>query len=143
MTIARIIAGKGRDVVTMRSHSTLRDVIDTLAAKHIGALIIADGDGGIEGILSERDVVRAIAKRGPDALEDPVSHYMTKNVVTATEDETVLAVVGKMSQGRFRHMPVVTEGRLSGIVSVGDAIKYRLAQAEEEQSAMREYIASA
>ena len=68
---------------------------------------------------------------------------MTKAVVTATEDETVLSVVGKMSQGRFRHMPVVTDGRLSGIVSIGDAIKYRLAQAEEEQSAMREYIASA
>ena len=143
MTVARIIAGKGRDVVTMQPHSTLRDVIDTLAAKHIGALIVADADGRMQGILSERDVVRAIANRGPDALEDPVSHYMTTNIVTASEDETVLSVVGKMSKGRFRHMPIVADGKLTGIVSVGDAIKYRLAQAEQEQTAMREYIASA
>ena len=143
MTVARIIAGKGRDVVTMQPHSTLRDVVDTLAAKHIGALIIADAGGRMQGILSERDVVRAIAKHGPDALEDPVSHYMTKNVVTASEEDTVLSVVGKMSEGRFRHMPVVAGDKLTGIVSIGDAIKYRLAQAEQEQSAMREYIASA
>ena len=143
MTVARIIAGKGRDVVTMRSHSTLRDVVDTLAAKHIGALVVVGEDGGMCGILSERDVVRAVAKHGPDALEDPVSTYMTRDVVTATEDDTVLSVVASMSRGRFRHMPVVADGKLVGLMSIGDAIKYRLAQAEEEQSAMREYIATA
>ncbi len=143
MTVARIIAGKGRDVVTAGPRSTLRDVVDTLAAKHIGALIIVDADGAIQGILSERDVVRAIARHGADALEDPVSTYMTRNVVTASEEETVLSVVGKMSEGRFRHMPVVADGRLVGMMSIGDAIKYRLAQAEEEQSAMRQYIATA
>ncbi len=143
MTVARIISGKGRDVVTMQPNSTLRDVIDTLAAKHIGALVVTDAQGAMQGILSERDVVRAIAKHGPDALEEPVSTYMTKDVVTASEDEPVLAIVGKMSQGRFRHMPVVHGGKLTGIVSIGDAIKYRLAQAEQEQSALREYIATA
>ncbi len=143
MTVARIIAGKGRDVVTTGPRSTLRDVVDTLAAKHIGALIIVGADGAIQGIVSERDVVRAVARHGADALEDPVSNYMTTEVVTATEEETVLSVVGKMSEGRFRHMPIVADGRLVAIMSIGDAIKYRLAQAEEEQSAMRQYIATA
>ncbi|WP_158812030.1 CBS domain-containing protein [Beijerinckia sp. L45] len=143
MTVARILASKGRDVVTMQPHNTLRDVVDALAAKHIGALIITDPQGKMQGIVSERDVVRAIAQHGADALEDPVSNYMTKNIVTATEEESVLEVVGKMSKGRFRHMPIVVNDRLVGIVSVGDAIKFRLAQMEEEQSALREYIATA
>ena len=143
MTIARILAGKGRDIVTVLPHNTLRDVVDVLAAKRIGALIVADADGKMHGILSERDVVRAIALHGPDALEDAVTHYMTANVVTSTEDETVHQVVTKMSQGRFRHVPVMKDGRLTGIVSVGDAIKYRLAQIEQEHSALKEYIATA
>lgn len=144
MTVARILAGKGRDIVTMQPHSTIRDVVDVLAAKRIGALIVADAAGQMHGILSERDVVRALARHGADALEDPVSNYMTSNVVTATEDESVHAVVTKMSNGRFRHVPVVDrEGHLQGIVSVGDAIKYRLAQIEQEHSALKEYIATA
>ena len=143
MTVARILAGKGRDIVTMQPHHTLRDVVDVLAAKHIGALIIADTEGGMLGILSERDVVRAVAQNGANALEDPVTNYMTKEVVTSTEDEPVLTMVGKMSNGRFRHMPILRDGRLVGIVSVGDAIKFRLAQMEEEQTALREYIATA
>jgi CBS domain-containing protein len=143
MSVARILASKGRDVVTMQPHQTLRDVVDALAAKHIGALIIADPAGKMHGIVSERDVVRALAQHGANALDDPVSHYMTKNVITATEEDTVHDVVGKMSKGRFRHMPVVVDDRIVGIVSVGDAIKFRLAQMEEEQSALREYIATA
>ena len=143
MTVARILAGKGRDIVTMQPHQTLRDIVDVLAAKHIGALIVADAKGDMLGILSERDVVRAIARHGADALEDPASNYMTTNVVTANEDDSVLGVVTKMSNGRFRHMPVLKDGVLVGIVSVGDAIKYRLAQMEQEHSALREYIATA
>ena len=143
MTVARILASKGREIVTMQPHNTLRDVIDVLAAKHIGALIIADAEGKMQGILSERDVVRAIAQHGPDALEDPVSNYMTTSVVTAGESDAVLNVVTKMSSGRFRHMPILDNDKLVGIVSVGDAIKFRLAQMEEEQSALREYIATA
>ena len=100
MTVARIIAGKGRDVVTMGPRSTLRDVVDTLAAKHIGALIIVDADGAIAGILSERDVVRAMARHGADALEDPVSDYMTRKVVTANEDETSVDRCGRRRRRR-------------------------------------------
>ncbi|MGD0633309.1 MAG: CBS domain-containing protein [Beijerinckiaceae bacterium] len=143
MTVARILRTKGRDVVTMMPQNTLRDVIDVLAAKRIGALVIAGSDGKMQGILSERDVVRAIALHGADSLEDPISHYMTADVVTAAEDETVLGVVTKMSNGRFRHMPVIKDGELVGIVSIGDAIKHRLAQIEKEHSALKEYIATA
>ena len=143
MTIGLILAEKGRSVTTLQPNHTLRDVIDVLAAKHIGAVLIADADGHMHGIISERDVVRAIAARGCDALEDLVTNYMTRNVVTTTEAETVIAAVQKMSKGRFRHMPVIENGRIAGMVSTGDAIKYRLAQMEQEQSALREYIATA
>ena len=143
MTVARILARKGRDIDTVRPNATMRDVVDVLAAKHIGALVIVDADGAMKGIVSERDVVRALATHGVDALEDPVARYMTTSVVTATEADTVVAVAQRMSSGRFRHMPVVEDGRLVGIVSVGDAIKHRLEQMEAEHSAMREYIATA
>ena len=143
MTIARILATKGREIVSMQPHDTLRDVVDVLAAKHIGAVVITDSSGTLRGILSERDVVRAIARHGADALEDPVSTYMTAQVVTTTEEESVLNVVTKMSHGRFRHVPVVKGDRLIGIVSVGDVVKFRLEQMEQEQSALREYIATA
>ena len=143
MTIGSILAQKGRSVTTIQPSRTLRDLIDVLAAKHIGAVIIADPDGSMYGIISERDVVRAIAKHGCDALEDLVTDYMTKDVVTTTEAETVMSAVQKMSKGRFRHMPVVADGRIAGMVSTGDAIKYRLEQMEQEQSALREYIATA
>ena len=143
MTVARILAQKGREVTTIRPHQPLRDAVDILAAKHIGSLVVTDVNGKMHGIVSERDIVRMIAKRGCDALDDPVSAVMTADVVTASEDESVISVVQKMSRGRFRHMPVVVEGRLVGMVSTGDAVKYRLEQMEQEQSALRDYIATA
>lgn len=143
MTVGHILAIKGRAVSTVQPHATLRDVVDTLAAKHIGAVVIADVEGQMHGIVSERDVVRALAARGCDALDDAVSGIMTKDVVTASEDDGILDVVGRMSRGRFRHMPVVSDGRIAGIISTGDAVKYRLEQMEQEQSALREYIATA
>ena len=142
MTVARILAGKGRTVTTVQPHATMREVIDILATKHIGALIIADDDGSMKGIVSERDVVRILAKKGVEAMDDPVSSFMTKDVKSASEEDGVIDVARRMSAGRFRHMPVVTDGRLVGIVSVGDAIKYRLEQMEAEQSALREYIST-
>ena len=143
MTVGRILSTKGRDVSSVQPHATLRDVVGILASKHIGALVITDADGAMLGIVSERDVVRALANHGVDAMEAEVSRFMTRDVVTATEDETVVRVAQKMSSGRFRHMPVIAGGRLVGLVSTGDAIKYRLEQMEAEQSALREYIATA
>ena len=143
MTVARILANKGRSIATVPLRATLRDVVDVLAAKHIGALVIIDDAGAMVGIVSERDVVRAIARRGVDAMEDPVSDHMTRDVVTAAEADSVIHVVQTMSAGKFRHMPVVQGGGLVGLVSIGDAIKYRLEQMETEQTALREYIATA
>lgn len=143
MTVARILAGKGRSIATVQPHATLRDVVDVLATKHIGALVVVDFGGAMKGIVSERDVVRALARHGIEALDDPVSRFMTKDVVTAAEDDSVIEIAQKMTAGRFRHMPVMADGRLVGIVSTGDAIKYRLEQMEAEQSALREYIATA
>lgn len=143
MTVGHILARKGRSVTTVQPHATIRHVIDALAAKHIGAILVADVEGRMHGIVSERDVVRALATSGCDALDDAVSGIMTKDVVTATEADAILDVVSRMSRGRFRHMPVITDGRIAGIISTGDAVKYRLEQMEEEQSALREYIATA
>ncbi len=142
MSVARILATKGRSVTTVRPHATMREVIDLLADKHIGALIVADDDGAMKGIVSERDVVRTIAKDGPEALGNPVSSFMTRDVKSAVEEDDVVDVARRMTAGRFRHMPVVTGGRIVGIVSVGDAIKYRLELMEAEQSALREYIST-
>ena len=143
MTVSRILAGKGRSVTTVQPHATLRDVVDVLARKHIGAVIVVDVGGAMVGIISERDVVRALANQGTASLDDAVSRYMTRDVITATEDQDVVEVARRMSAGRFRHMPVLADGRLVGMVSVGDAIKYRLELMEAEQEALREYIATA
>lgn len=143
MTVARILAGKGRNVATIAPHGTLRDVSKILAAKHIGALVVVDATGKMLGIVSERDVVRSIAEHGEESLDYPVSRVMTTKVVTASEDDSVLEIAQKMSSGRFRHMPVLAGGRLVGIVSTGDAVKYRLEQMQQEQDALKEYIATA
>ena len=143
MTVGHILAQKGRTVATVQPHATVRDVVEALAAKHIGSIVVADIEGRMHGIVSERDVVRALAQHGCDALDDAVSGIMTKDVETASENDGILEVVGRMSRGRFRHMPVIAEGRIAGIISTGDAVKYRLEQMEQEQSALREYIANA
>lgn len=142
MTVARIIATKGREVLTAQPHRTLKEVAEILSARDIGAVVVADVQGNVLGMLSERDIVRAVGRRGAKALDDAVSMHMTTSVVTATEDETVLATVEKMNAGHFRHVPVMKEGRLAGIISIGDVVKFRLAEMENEHSAMREYIAS-
>ncbi len=142
MTIAQILANKGREVATTPPHRTMKEVADILASRNIGAIVISDVQGSVLGILSERDIVRAIATRGPIALDDAVSMHMTTRVATAVEEDTVLATVERMTEGRFRHVPVVKNGKLAGIISIGDVVKFRLEQMEHEQSALREYIAS-
>jgi CBS domain-containing protein len=142
MTVARILATKGREVLTAQPHRTLKEVAEILAARDIGAVVIADAQGNVLGIVSERNIVRAVGSRGAKALDDAASMHMTTQVVTTTEDETVLATAEKMNAGRFRHIPVLKNGRLAGIVSIGDVVKFRLAEMEHEQSALREYIAA-
>lgn len=140
MTVASIIAQKGRDVVTTPPHRTLQEVAGVLAAKRIGTVLVTGADGALKGIISERDVVRAVAASGGAALEDPVSAHMTKDVVTCEEHDLISDVMAKMTRGRFRHMPVLEHGRLVGIVSIGDVVKQRLAETEAESRQLMDYI---
>ncbi|MEM8813029.1 MAG: CBS domain-containing protein [Pseudomonadota bacterium] len=142
MTVASILAVKGRAVTTAGQNDTIADVCRVLAEKRIGAVVVLDGDR-IAGIASERDMVRAFSKRGGDALADPVSTVMTADVVTCHEADTINSVMAKMSEGRFRHVPVVTNDRLAGLISIGDVVKARIAQIEADAEQMRSYIASA
>jgi CBS domain-containing protein len=143
MTVALILGTKGRDVVTTEPHRTLAEVAEILAARNIGAVVVVDGQCCVLGIVSERDIVRVLGKRGGSALHDAVSKHMTTNVVTVSEVDTVPATMEMMTNRRFRHLPVVEGAKLVGIVSIGDLVKHRLAEMEHEHSAMREYIASA
>jgi len=143
MTIARILAEKGRNVSTTQPHRTLSEALAILTEKNIGAVVVADAEGRVLGILSERDIVRAIGKSGAGVLNDAVSKYMTSRVMTITEKETVCSAMEQMTQHRFRHLPVVKDGRLAGLVSIGDLVKYRLAEMEQQHQAMKEYIATA
>ena len=113
-----------------------------MSDKRIGAIIIAAPDGSIAGILSERDVVRAISAHGAEALDHLVSRHMTVKVVTAGEGDSVHEIMEMMTRGKFRHVPVVEDGKLTGIISIGDVVKHRLAEMEAEARAMRDYISA-
>ncbi|GGE47876.1 inosine-5-monophosphate dehydrogenase [Agaricicola taiwanensis] len=143
MTVAHILATKGHDVVTAEQGDTLTKVASVMAERRIGAVVVTGGEGTVLGILSERDIVRAVAEGGADALAASVAAHMTRKVVTTTGEETIPALMERMTEGRFRHLPVLKNGRLDGIVSIGDVVKHRLAEIESEASAMRDYIASA
>jgi CBS domain-containing protein len=142
-TVARILDDKGRDVFTTRPHYTLKEVLELLAARGVGAVVVSDASLSVLGILSERDVVRVIARHGAAALEDPVSRHMTPKVVTVTGEDTIEHVMQTMTAGRFRHLPVVENGRLTGIVSIGDVVKRHVNALDSERQALREYIATA
>jgi CBS domain-containing protein len=146
MTVARILAAKGRDVVRTEPHRTLAEAMEILMARNIGAIVVVDAYGPyghVLGILWERDIVHAIAKDGAAALNDAVSKYMATPVVTAHEDDSVDMVMEKMTVGRCRHLPVVADEKLIGIVSIGDVVKYKLDQLEHEHQALCEYIETA
>jgi CBS domain-containing protein len=143
MTVARILDEKGRDVFTTQPHRTLREVVELLASKGVGAAVVSDAALSVLGILSERDVVRVIAKHGAAALDDPVSRHMTPKVITVSRDDTIEHVMQTMTDGRFRHVPVVENGRLIGIISIGDVVKRHVNALDSERQALREYIATA
>jgi CBS domain-containing protein len=143
MTVSIILAGKGRDVVTIEPSATLGAAVELLADKRIGAVLILGADRRIAGILSERDIVRALAERGRGALDEPVSAAMTRRVSTCHERESISSIMERMTMGKFRHIPVVEQGRLTGIVSIGDVVKHRLNEVERDAAAMRDYILTA
>ncbi len=143
MTVARILREKGREVATTQPHRTLQEVAEQLADKGIGAVVVTDASKSVLGILSERDVVRAVASSGAAALMDPVSRHMTSRVTTVEEETSIDEVMETMTNGRFRHLPVVMDNRLVGIVSIGDIVKRHVNALDSERQALREYIASA
>ena len=142
MTVARIINEKGRGVVTAAASASLAEIAALLSEKRIGAVVIVAEDG-IRGIISERDIVRAVAKFGNEALSKLASDWMTARVVMCRPEDTIHDVMQKMTSGRFRHLPVVVDGKLAGIVSIGDVVKHRIEEVEREAEQIREYIATA
>ncbi|WP_018698089.1 CBS domain-containing protein [Amorphus coralli] len=143
MSVASILADKGRDIVTATGDETVADICRVLTEHRIGAILITGSDGRIDGILSERDIVKACAAHGPDALKSKAAELMTRDVITVTPDDAIGTVMERMTSGRFRHMPVLKDGAVIGVISIGDVVKHRIAQAEREAEEMRSYIATA
>ena len=143
MTVSTILASKGREVVTIEPGATLASAAQLLAEKRIGAALVLGADRRIVGIISERDIVRVLAERGAAVLDEPVSQTMTRKVSTCNESETISSIMERMTTGKFRHMPVVDQGRLAGVVSIGDVVKHRLQEMEHESAALRDYIQTA
>jgi len=143
MTVKTIVARKGRDVVTIEPSATLEAAIATLAEHRIGAAVVLGADRRVVGILFERDIVRAFAEFGADALTKRLAQVMTREVTTCGEAETAISIMERMTTGKFRHIPVVERGRLVGIVSIGDIVKHRLWEMEQESTALRDYIQTA
>jgi CBS domain-containing protein len=143
MTVATILSEKGRHVVTSPPTMTLREVAQELMRHGIGALVIVDVAGLVVGLISERDLVAAVATHGARALGEPVCDHMQINPVTASENDTIDATMQVMTLERRRHLPVLRETRLAGLVSIGDVVKHRIRVIEEEHRSMREYIAQA
>lgn len=141
MNVATILKQKGRGVFTTTKDVSLLDIAKLLAHHGIGCIVIAGDDDKIAGIVSERDLMRAISQDGPKVLKEPVSTFMTKTVVTAREADTINWLMSEMTARRFRHMPVVESGRLVGLVSIGDLVKIQIAEIEMEAAATREYTA--
>ena len=143
MTVKTILSTKGNDVVTIDPTATLDAAVRILTERKIGALVVLGADRRVIGILSERDIVRALSEQGAGALNAPLGQVMTRNVVNCAESDTVSAIMERMTTGKFRHLPVVEQDRLIGIVSIGDVVKHRLNEMERDTEALRDYIQTA
>ncbi|GHC62620.1 CBS domain-containing protein [Limoniibacter endophyticus] len=143
MSVRLILEDKGHGVFTIEGTKTLVDAVTLLAEKGVGALVVLGVDGRIVGILSERDIVRAMAKHGADVGSHSVASVMTSAVKTCKEEDTLDDLMRVMTHGRFRHLPVEKNGMLDGIVSIGDVVKWRISEVEQEAEHMKAYIASA
>ena len=141
MNVIAILKQKGREVATVGPTATLMQAAETLAKRKIGAVVVVDDRAKVQGIISERDIIRVLAQSGAAALSNPVSAVMTRNVVSCGDGDTLAQLMSAMTTGRFRHLPVTKDGALAGIVSIGDVVKYHLAEVEMEANAMKDYIA--
>ena len=143
MNVKTILSTKGTGVVTIEPNVTLEAAVAMLTRHRIGALVVLGADQRVIGIISERDIVRSLADLGAAALSMPLSQAMTRKVVTCSESETVAEIMERMTTGKFRHVPVIEQDRLAGIISIGDVVKHRLSEIETESAALRDYIRSA
>lgn len=142
MHVASILKVKGQAVETVRVDATLMTAAKRMSSKRIGAVVVTDKSGRIAGIVSERDIVHTLAKEGVVSLDWPVSEIMTREVLTCTNDDTIDELMSRMTARRCRHLPVVSDGALAGIISIGDVVKHHIAEVEMEAMAMRDYIAT-
>ena len=143
MNVKAILAAKGGEIVCIEPTADLAAATQLLSANRIGAVLIRGAGGHIAGILSERDIVRALSEHGSAALTLPVGQVMTRNVTTCTEDDNIANIMERMTAGKFRHMPVVSKGHLVGLISIGDVVKQRVGEIEGETNALRDYIRTA
>jgi CBS domain-containing protein len=142
MTVRAILDTKGHNVLSVEPDVKLSAAIKLLAERKIGAVLVMN-QGRLEGILSERDIVRVLGERGARVLEDPVSGVMTRKVVSCRQSDTVAGIMEMMTLGKFRHLPVIEEGMVVGLISIGDIVKWRVREFENEQEALRDYIKTA
>jgi CBS domain-containing protein len=142
MTVRAILDTKGHQVQSVEPDAKLSAAIKILSERRIGAVLVLN-QGRIEGILSERDVVRVLGERGASVLDEPVSATMTRKVVSCREQDTVGDIMETMTRGKFRHLPVVEDNRVVGLISIGDVVKWRVGEYEREQEALRDYIKTA
>ena len=139
MTVKEILDVKGADVVTVDVRTTVNELGKLLTRKNIGAALVLD-TGRLMGVVGERDIVQALSSRGTDILEWPVTELMRTPVITCSPDDPVTGLMATMTQRRVRHVPVLHEGRLVGVVSIGDVVKHRLKEIEDEAQVLRDYI---
>jgi len=142
VNVSSVLKAKGRAVATAHEETPLEDVATQLAHRKIGAIVIVDEKEKLVGIISERDLVRAVAEGGAVVLSQPVSKVMTRNVTTCQEANTLEELMAIMTKGRFRHVPVLDNESVVGIISIGDVVKHHIAEVEMEVSAMKEYLAT-
>lgn len=142
MQVKSILAAKGNEVATSSPDAPLMAVIEQLSERNIGAIVVTDAASTVVGIISERDVVRAMARNGASVVDQPVSSFMTSSVITCVAEDSTHDLMTKMTTGRFRHLPVVADGKLDGIVSIGDVVKARINEVQREAEALRDYISS-
>jgi CBS domain-containing protein len=143
MHVKNILSVKGSNVVSIEPTATLETAVRTLAQHKIGALLVLGPDRRIIGILSERDIVRVLAEQGASALTQPLAQVMTRKVFTCSPSETIAVIMERMTAGKFRHVPVLDQDQVVGVVSIGDVVKYRLQEMEHESAALRDYIQTA
>jgi CBS domain-containing protein len=142
MTVRAILDTKGHNVLSVEPEAKLSAAVKILGERKIGAVLVTS-NGRIEGILSERDIVRVLSERGAAVLDEPVSAVMTRKVVSCKQSDTVAEIMETMTVGKFRHLPVLEGDRVVGLISIGDVVKWRVREFEHEQEALRDYIKTA